>query len=76
MIRQMMSPLTPFHCNREDLVALQQQQDAIGWNMVKYGIMTIEWANVQVKWTQTTSVGHAMPRPGQWTKIVQDALWD
>ena len=33
--------------NRDDMADLMRQQDVIGWHMVKYGILTSEWAKVQ-----------------------------
>ena len=61
--------------NGEDMANLMRQQDDIGLHMVKYGILILEWARVQTKWTQLISGGHTEIRPGQWTKILQDSLW-
>ena len=35
--------------NGEDMAKLKRQQENIGWHMVKYGIITLEWDTVQTK---------------------------
>ena len=58
-----------------DVVEVANQQDRIGWHLVKFGIVTITWYRVQEKWIHRTSNNTDRAKPKQWTKTLQDALW-
>ena len=53
-----------------------EEQQQVGWRLVKYGFVTRAQAATQQRWTETTSVGSTQQRNGRWIKKVQGGLWD
>ena len=54
---------------------LQQQRD-IGWHLVKYGLLSKKWAQVQAEWVRRAATGASTGKTKGWKKTVQDTLWN
>ena len=50
-------------------------QSKIGWHLVKYGFLALEWKTIQHEWASERDPYYCSNKTERWTRRVQEAMW-
>ena len=70
------SPIDKLTANNAYITTAATEQEAIGWNIVKYGILSKVWQAAQYKCAADHGTNLGCQQVHQWTRTLHGNLWD
>ena len=55
---------------------IMDTQSMIGWDVVKYGFLSVEWKKTQHSWVSQRYPNYSLHESDWWLKRVEEALWN